>query len=75
LKNKNLTLAECKCIVAAAKKDLYHDLVKEKTLEVISSVNEDYEEKTKLKCLVCNTKWVFSKEDSYHYPIISWRKI
>ena len=68
-------MAECKCTVAAAKKDLHYNLVKENVLEIISSVNEDYEEKTVLKCKLCNKKWAFTRNDSYHEPIISWRKI
>jgi len=68
-------MADCKCKSSASKNDLYDQLVREKALEVISSVNEDYEEKTKLKCTLCNTKWEFIRNDSYHQPIISWRKI
>lgn len=49
-------MADCKCKSSASKNDLYDQLVREKALEVISSINEDYEEKTKLKCTLCNTK-------------------
>lgn len=68
-------MADCKCKLSASKNELYDQLVREKVVEVLSYVNEDYEEKATLKCLLCSKKWEFTRNDSYHYPIISWRKI
>ncbi|MDP2387440.1 MAG: hypothetical protein Q8M29_13775 [Bacteroidota bacterium] len=70
-----LKMVKCTCTAYQKNKDLYYDAVKEGKLKLVSESDADYVQKAVLECLLCGAKWVFTRNDSYHYPIIEWKKI
>lgn len=69
-----LKMKKCSCSTYQKNKDLYYDAVKEGKLKLVSESNVDYVQKAVLECLLCGSKWTFTRNDSYHHPIVEWKK-
>ena len=66
-------MGKCTCFNYQKNKNLYYDAVKEGKLKLSSETTEDYVQKAVLDCVLCGTKWTFSRDDSYHHPVVEWK--
>ncbi len=67
-------MGKCTCLDYQENKNLYHDAVTAGALKLLSEGSNDYVHMASLECVICGTKWDFTRDDSYHYPIIEWKK-
>lgn len=65
----------CICNDFQYSKELYDDYVKSGLLKLHKNWNENYVDHAILECSKCGTNWEFTRDDSYHYPIIRWERV
>ncbi len=67
-------MGKCTCLDYQENKSLYSDAVAAGALKLISEGTDDYVQRAGLECVLCGTKWIFTRDDSYHYPIVEWKQ-